>query len=63
VPSDEVKQDYLFEQAKERACNAVSILVLCGSLYVEELARRFKTHGDNSETDALYKYDWYNPDG
>jgi hypothetical protein len=61
VASDAVREDYMVERAVEYAGEARSLMVLCGNFHVEELARRFRAHCDNVTTDALYKYDWYDP--
>jgi hypothetical protein len=61
VPSDTVREDFMFGRALEGARGATSIMVLCGNFHVEALATRFKAHGDDVQTDAVYKYDWYDP--
>lgn len=61
VPSDAVREDFMFARALEGATGADRILILVGNLHVEELAKRFTAHGDKPMTDAIYRYDWYNP--
>lgn len=61
VPSDSVREDYMFARALEGAGEACSMLILVGNLHVEELAARFVAHGDATTQDAVYRYPWYNP--
>jgi hypothetical protein len=61
VPSDAVRESYMFDRALEGAGEAGNIMVLCGNFHVEELANRFKARQDNVTTDAVYNYGWYDP--
>jgi hypothetical protein len=61
VPSDAVREAYMFNRALEGKGEANSIMVLCGNLHAEEVARRFRENQDHVTTDAVYNYDWYDP--
>ena len=61
IPSDAVRENYMFDRALEGAGNATSIMVLCGSHHIGALAERFRAHQDNVMTDAVYNYGWYDP--
>jgi hypothetical protein len=61
VPSDAVREQYMFERALEGAGNANSILVLCGHLHAPEVAKRFTQAGHAVTLDMLHNYDWYSP--
>src|SRR5258708_23687976 len=41
VPSDAIREEYMFERAVEGASGAASIMVLCGNFHAEKLAARF----------------------
>lgn len=64
VPSDSVKEDYFFQQAIRGAGDAQSVLLVCGNLHFEEMAKRFRAAKHTVTTDALFKpeHDWYLPD-
>jgi len=61
VPSDAIREQYMFERAVEGSGEASSILVLCGNFHVQELARRFSARQDSVTVDAVYNYGWYDP--
>ncbi len=61
VPSDDIREDYMTQRALEGAGNAESVLLLCGSMHVGELRKRFVGAGHNVAVDFLHNYGWYSP--
>jgi hypothetical protein len=59
VPSDAVREEYMYERAIEGAGNANSILVICGHMHAPELEKRFKNAGHTVTIDMLHNYGWY----
>jgi hypothetical protein len=47
LPSDTIREEYMFERVIKEAGDAQSITVICGILHSEELAKRFRRSGTN----------------
>lgn len=61
ISSDAIKEEYFFKRAIKEATDAQSILLVCGQLHFEEVAKKFRAAGHTVTTDALYTKDWYYP--
>jgi hypothetical protein len=61
VPSDAVREDFMFARTLEGAADVGNIMVLCGNFHIEALAERFRAHKDSVTMDAVYNYGWYDP--
>lgn len=59
VPSDAVRENYMCQRVIEGAGDANSVLVLCGNFHIQGLAARLGQLGNTVQTNAVYKYDWY----
>jgi len=47
LPSDSIREDYMFDRVLGEAGYAQSIVVICGILHSEELAKRFRRNSAN----------------
>ena len=58
LPSDAIREEYMVWRAttEARKVNAANILILCGSVHAEEMAKRFRRDGHQVETDYLCQY-------
>lgn len=58
LPSDAIREEYMVWRATAgaRKVDAENILILCGSLHAEEMAKRFRRDGHQVETDYLCQY-------
>jgi hypothetical protein len=58
LPSDAIREEYMVWRAttEAREVNAANILILCGSIHAEEMAKRFLRDGHQVETDYLCQY-------
>jgi hypothetical protein len=58
LPSDAIREEYMVWRATTEAkkVNAANILILCGSIHAEEMAKRFLRDGHQVETDYLCQY-------
>lgn len=48
LPSDTIREEYMFDRVLEEAGNAQSIIVICGILHSEELAKRFRVNDSST---------------
>jgi hypothetical protein len=58
LPSDAIREEYMVWRAttEARKVNAENILILCGDLHTEEMAKRLRRDGHQVETDYLCQY-------
>jgi len=58
LPSDAVREEYMVWRAttEARKVDAENILILCGNLHAEEMAKRLRRDGHQVETDYLCQY-------
>jgi hypothetical protein len=58
LPSDAIREEYMVWRTttEARKVNAANILILCGSIHAEEMAKRFLRDGHQVETDYLCQY-------
>jgi hypothetical protein len=59
VPSDDIREDYMYQGAIQAAPAAASIMVLCGILHAGALEKRFRDAGHVPRADSVQRYPWY----
>jgi hypothetical protein len=47
LPSDAIREEYMFERVLNEAGDAQSVVVICGILHSHELAKRFRSSESN----------------
>jgi hypothetical protein len=47
VPSDEIREQYMFDKVMQEADGAESVLVICGISHSRQLAERFRQNASN----------------
>ena len=53
VPEDDIREDCFVKKILSNACEAPSIVIICGDLHVQALKRKLEAHGHKVETDEI----------
>jgi hypothetical protein len=58
-PTDNVRDDFMFDRVICGVGSVNSVLVLCGYNHLIQLKRKFREAGHDVDSDVLYKYKWF----